>query len=78
MKNTILTAVTCIAMSATWANAQEVVAVAAPTTTATAGATTLTGFTPLAGAALGAAGPLVIGLGAIIAIGAIAGGTDTQ
>ena len=32
------------------------------------------GFTPVAGAALGAAGPLALGLGAIIAVGAIAGG----
>lgn len=31
------------------------------------------GFEPLAGAALGAAGPLALGLGAIIAIGALAG-----
>ncbi|MCK0120709.1 MAG: hypothetical protein ABJO29_16905 [Yoonia sp.] len=37
----------------------------------------VTGFTPLAGAALGAAGPLALGLGAIIAIGAIAGGGDS-
>jgi hypothetical protein len=29
------------------------------------------GFTPIAGAALGAAGPLALGLGAIIAVGAI-------
>ncbi|WP_417250575.1 hypothetical protein [Celeribacter sp.] len=32
------------------------------------------GFTPLAGAALGAAGPLALGLGAIIAVGALEGG----
>ncbi|MEP5154138.1 hypothetical protein [Planktotalea sp.] len=36
-----------------------------------------TGFVPLAGAALGAAGPLAIGLGAIIAIGAVSGGSNS-
>jgi hypothetical protein len=37
----------------------------------------VTGFTPIAGAALGAAGPLALGLGAIILVGAIAGGGDS-
>ena len=73
----VLVSAVAMAVASAPAFAQDATPEAAVTPEAaatTATGTTTTGFVPVASAALGAAGPLAIGLGAIIAIGAISGG----
>ena len=74
----ILTAAALVTAAAPAFAQQAEVAVTATDEAAVVVTGTETGFVPLAGAALGAAGPLALGLGAIILIGALGGGGNSS
>lgn len=75
----IIASVLALTIASAPAFAQDAEAAASTTTTTTAASTTATtGFAPVAGATLAAAGPLALGLGAIILIAAAGGGGSSS